>query len=261
MKYKAILLLLFLSLMPLLRADQEDFALHAETLSVETIKRSSKYHHLDMSDAGHHKTILRLTHLPRSSSYILRCQRPLAPMKGKTQKLKREILLGNGELFGEGEALIISSRGFLPGEKVILSLETEEGNLLRKISFIPHPLIFEMKDGTSKIKGELICISPTRYEFFFEGIPSNETLKMLSFSSGEFLDYDFCYKQGSCLAYMPGVIGQEGGLSRLTIKKTNGDRFILNLPWGKELLRHLDGDKEPLVVRFSPLLDEIENVK
>lgn len=246
-----------------MQADQEAWKLHAETLSAETIAHSSKYGKLDSFDIGHHKTIIRISDLPDAKSYTLRWERPLLVKKEHSQKYPREMLFHNGELLGENAAIIlISSRGFLPGEKVFLALETEDGKAVsQKISLFPHPLIQEKHSGQSKLKGELTSMNPTRYEIFLEGIQTYEKLRLSSFSSGEKIDHEFFYTQGSCIALTPGVIGKDGGFCDLSITRQKGNRFELKLPWGKELLKYLEGEKEPMVLNFSPVEIEKRDIK
>ena len=81
MKFKIALVLFLLNLTLSLRANQETFSLHAETLSAKTVKNSSTYGKLESFDPGHHKTIIRISHLPNAESYILRWERPLLIQK------------------------------------------------------------------------------------------------------------------------------------------------------------------------------------
>jgi len=263
MKFKIALVLFLLNLTLSLRANQETLSLHAETLSAKAVKNSSIYGKLESFDPGQHKTIIRISHLPNAESYILRWERPLLIQKEHFQKYSREMLLRNGDFLGENGAIIaISSRGFLPGEKVNLSLETEDGKMLsQKIDLFPHPLVLEIRGGQSKFKGELTCMNPTRYEILLEGIQTYEKLKIISDSSGEHLENDLYYTQGSCIALMPGVIGKEGGFCDLSITRQKGDKFELKLPWGKELLKYLEGEKEPMVLDFSSVAIEKRDLK
>ena len=128
MKFKGVLLVFFLISIAFIQAVQGDWNLHVETLSVESIVNSSKYKKLDFFDPGHHKTIVRIFELPKASSYILKWERPLLIKKKYSQKYSKEALINNGKFLGEDTAmLVISSRGFLPGEKITFTLETQDG--------------------------------------------------------------------------------------------------------------------------------------
>jgi len=107
--------------------------------------------------------------------------------------------------------------------------------------------------GGAKLKAELVSLKPTYYEMYLEGVQTFEKLNLRSFSSGETIDNDFHYTQGSCIALMPGVIGKEGGLCDLTLTRQKGAEFKLRLPWGDEVLDYLKGDKDPIILEFTAI--------
>lgn len=209
-----------------------------ETISNEEALCYERNKKIDHFEEGYHKTIVRASPLP-TSSCVFKWKRPLLG-KEFSEEFSTELISTISNFIEEGDAVIFfSSKGFLPGEKVTLTLETPDGERIGgPIEFCPHPIIQDMRSGTAKLIAELVLLAPTKYEISFEGIPSFETLKMRSFSSGEVIENEFQYRKGLCVGLLPGVIGKNGGLCDLSIRRPKRDAFEVTLPWGEELLKH-----------------------
>ena len=244
-------------------AQAESFKLSYQTISASEIEKNPKYQNLKQFDPGHHQTIIKIQGLPESENYILKWERPLLIKSLGQREYTKEVFTRLKDFLGEDELLLVtSSRGFMPGEKVTWTLETQDGaSISEKAEIIPHPIMLEVPMGGAKLKAELVSLKPTYYEMYLEGVQTFEKLNLRSFSSGETIDNDFHYTQGSCIALMPGVIGKEGGFCDLSITRQKGDKFELKLPWGKELLKYLEGEKEPMVLDFSSVAIEKRDLK
>lgn len=234
-----------------LNAKEEGFDLTCETISIKTITGSKKYRSLENFDPGHHKTLIKLHKYPDESNFVFTYYRHIFPNE-KRQIAPMENLVYNGTTIGEKiPTMFISSRGYLPGEKVCVVVSTKDNRWASKpIIFFPNPLVKKDKHSRAKITAELAIRIPTNYEFKFEGFREGETLKCTSFSSGELLNSEFICKKGNAFLYAPAVIGKEGGVSRITFERENGDRISFSIPWESEFSHHLRGDKKPLVTSF-----------
>ncbi|CCB87827.1 protein-tyrosine phosphatase family protein [Simkania negevensis] len=263
MTTKTFFILFFTILTSILRAGQNDWEVELVTLSAETISLSSKYQALNTKDPGFHKTIIRITNLPDAKTYFMRWNRSFFSSSEQHQKFSKKDLFHAAETLGENVAvLVISSRGFLPGEKVYYTLETvgTESKSLQ-FSFIPQPIVKEVRNGKSKLIGELILLEPARYELDLEGVSSFEKLKLLSRSSEESIEREFVYTKPMRIGITPGVIGKNGGVCNLSLTRQKGDYFTLQLPWGDELLGHLSGETLPTTSSFSPIHRKVSNEK
>ena len=227
-----------------------------ETLSATEIAQSSKYKPLDSFNPGHHKTIIRLHALPQADTYIAKVKRPLIEKETLQYEYSAEMLKNNGKNLGESlPMLLLSSQGYLPGEKITLILETDKGEVVgQAVDCIPHPIIQEMRSGECVLKGELVTLFPTTYHLSLEGVQLFEVLKFSSHSSGEVIEKSLGYSNGSVIALSPGVLGKEGGFCFVTITRQTGDAFKVTLPWGGELMNHLEGKSSPVVEDFTTIL-------
>jgi len=263
MNSKITQMILALFLVATINASADNHVLSFETLSHETLLQSDKYEKIVNFDSGQHKTIIRILELPKAEAYVFKWERPLVAKKAQCKEIPKNLFSEVAALLGEeNPAFLLSSKGFLPGEKITFSLETQGGTVIgQPLEFFPQPLIQENRSGESKLIAELSSLSPSTYEITFEGIPSFETLIMSSFSSGEKLVNTFQYRQGSCIGLMPGVVGKEGGSCKLSIQRQKGEKFQLDLPWGDDLLKHLGGECLPVVPHFTAITGKSEELK
>ena len=262
MKANTIKFPILLLMMVLVKASAENCEFSYETLSHETILQSDRYKKLVKFEPGYHKTIVRISNLPVAESYVLKWQRPLLNKKEHREEWTKEFFSKVSEFLEEDEPVFfISSKGFLPGEKVIFSLETIGGIAIgQPFELFPQPLIQEMRSGKSKLIAELSILSPSRYEITLEGIPSFETLEVCSCSLDEKIETEFVYRQGFCIGHMPGVIGKAGGVCNFSITRQRGDKFQISLPWGEELKKHVSGESKPVVSDFTTITGKSKKV-
>jgi len=236
-------------------AQAENFKLSYETISASVIEKESKYQNLRQFDPGHHQTIIRIHGLPESESYILKWERPLLIKSMGQREYTKEVFTRLRDFLGEDELILVtSSRGFMPGEKVTWSLETQDGaSISEKVTIIPHPIMLEVPLGGAQLKVELVSLKPTYYKIYLTGVQTFEKLNFKSFSSGETIDRDFHYTQGSCLAISPDVVGKKGGFCDLILTRQKGAEFKVGLPWGEEALEYLKGDIDPITLEFTAI--------
>lgn len=245
---------IFLCLASFLHAAEKDFEITYETISSEHILESQKYNILGSGDPTHHKTVIRMVKHPNDNEFVFEFSRPLLGEK-KEINATLENLVNNGRRIGEKlPMLFLSSKGFLPGEKVNLVVSTKNGAIKSKaIPFFPQPLIQEDKNDRAKMTAELATLSPTQYIVYLEGFRYNEKLRFVSYSLGEKVTSELRYKGKTPLWYAPEVIGKSGAISRALIGRENGNRITLNMPWGNALLKHNKGEENPVISNFPPI--------
>lgn len=156
----------------------------------------------------------------------------IRPMKRLMLEEKSIYLLFRGDNFPEG---MISTLGFLPGEKVILNFKSEDGEFDEQMEFIPNSLHATSTKNKFSIDLELRSVNPTSFIIHFKGIKEGEKLTMVSNSYSETLNHEFIYQER--ISYMPGVIGKKGGTAKLSFTTPSGACVSLDVPWGSELLK------------------------
>lgn len=96
---------------------------------------------------------------------------------------------------------------------------------------------YNWKNGNAAIR--ITPIDPQKTEFGFEGqgFQPNETLEIISISSGETLNLSLnADEKGSFHAGMsPAVIGKDGGNGTIIVKRKNNDESgTVNYTWGNQ---------------------------
>jgi hypothetical protein len=125
MNSKIIQMILALFLVATINASADNYVLSFETFSQETLLQSEKYEKIVDFDRGHHKTIIRISELPKAEAYVFKWERPLVAKKTQRKEVPKDLFSEFSELIGEeNPAFLLSSKGFLPGEKITFSLET-----------------------------------------------------------------------------------------------------------------------------------------
>lgn len=137
--------------------------------------------------------------------------------------------------------LMVSSRGYLPGEKVMIRLSAKDA--YREAVFYPRPLLLKKKSGELLAKGTLLCAKPgyTLYDLDICGIGKQEKYKLVSHSGEEILSQDL---QGPIKCELtPEVVGLLKGIAKMELQFEDGAFYSMELPWGYELLEYKQGNK------------------
>ena len=165
-------------------AQADNFRLSYETISASEVEKNPKYQNLKQFDPGHHQTIIKIHGLPEAESYILKWERPLLIKRMGQREYTKEALIRLKDFLGEDELLLVtSSRGFMPGERVTWTLETQDGkSISEKVAIIPHPIILKIPRDNAKLHAELTSLKPTYYEMNLEGVQEGESLNLKSVS-------------------------------------------------------------------------------
>jgi hypothetical protein len=137
--------------------------------------------------------------------------------------------------------LVVSARGYLPGEKVIIRLSAKDA--YREIVFYPRPLLMKEESRGLLAKATLLSAKPghTLYTLDVCGIEKQEKYKLISHSGEEILSHDW---QGPITCTIsPEVVGQVKGVANASLEFEDGTSCSMELPWGYELLEYSRGIK------------------
>ena len=137
--------------------------------------------------------------------------------------------------------LMVSVRGYLPGEKVIIRLSAKDA--YREIVFYPRPLLMKEDNRRLLAKATLLNAEPghTLYTLDVCGIEKQEKYKLISRSGKEILSHNW---QGPITCTIsPEVVGQVKGVAKTVLEFEDGTSYSMELPWGYELLEYKRGIK------------------
>ena len=253
MKPKILLFSMLLGLFSTLQASENNLDVSYETLSINEIQTSPRYHQFNNFDPGHHKTIIRIANLPQTEKIRVKWKRPVFENEEQEYEFPRNYLIDNGHSVGEETFMfLMSSRGCLPGERIVMTISTPDGKFESKpIEFIPQPVVIESKKSNLRVSAELI--SMMHYLLTLEGFEVGEKLQFHFPSHGEEVKSDIIYSREMQLIVFPVIFGQKGGVAEAKITRSGGETIKLSLPWGEEVVSHLMGESSPLVSSFTPL--------
>ncbi len=216
---------------------------------IEVIKVTKEYAEknkiidLYQADPGFVKWLVLFHDFPGAPPYFFEQKRHLkpppdhfSPCKGTSSEVILEAKKDN-----KPAGLLVSGRGFLPGEKITIRLSGQNG--YREITLFPRPLVMKNKSGKLLAKAELLCPIPgqTFYHVDFCGIEKEEKCKIVSQSAVGVFSYFVHGPMESTIS--PEVIGQRGGVANLTIQFEDGAYYSLKLPWGYAFQEYLAGTK------------------
>lgn len=201
-------------------------------------------------DPGYSKTFLSFNHFPVNKKITFDIYR-------LSNNITNETYLKHCDFFVDEDGIIIaiddpmqmypffciSTRGFLPGERIFCRFTSEDGHLKKEISFIPNPMIAKNKSGTATVEAELITLIPTMYHFNFIGFQEGEKINMVSISGTEKLQGSFNFSKNVKIANSPDIRKKKGGIAQEIFIRSSGEKFQIELPWGSELIDYEKGNK------------------
>jgi hypothetical protein len=229
----------------------DEIILEPEFLSAQKLSVTNKYPTLETMDPGAHKILIRFPNLPDVETFVFRLERP-AIQENTFKYIFKNDLINTGEQLGEKvPTATLSSRSFLPGEKIKYIVEEKTDKIgkakfkSKPLELTPNPLIVQSKDGAT-IKANLGIYDPTCYWINFSGFKEREQIEFVSSSSGESGRSLIRFDKPITMNYMPGVVGKNGGFAQIKIIRSNGEELKLDLPWGSELNFYLKGLAGPV---------------
>lgn len=207
-------------------------------ISYEALKKDPNKGFLEqMQDReGHPLILMHLKNFPRDKPINLSIQRML--FSKENCKFYDFILEKSAN-----DSMFIPPWMFLPGEKIKIIFNSLDDKFKYSTTYIPNPIQLKDQEGKVVLSAELTMSTPTMdcYEVSLFGIPDKEKLKIKSVSEDEVIEYPLIFSEKDKIRLVPGVNWKKGGLSQLTITRSSGDKLTINLPWGSELYKYVDG--------------------
>jgi hypothetical protein len=183
-------------------------------------------------DEGHLKTFLFLRNFPVNQDITCSFKRHI---------LKKQTT-SSFSMKDKGNCICHSSRGFLPGERVTYSFTIGKNGLKKEVSFIANPIIVKSQVDQSYIEAELVSLKPAIYQFKFIGFKDNEVMKCISISGSEEIKDSFKISDFMLLV-SPDIKGKISGISKTIFIRDSGEKFLISLPWGSDLIIYAKGNK------------------
>lgn len=221
----------------------------AQYYSSDAIQAIPRLKPLTAQEPEYNKIIFQLKGYPKNKDIVLEIKR-LASLNPKAYEKKfsftiqqdGSMLIANSDQ--KLRAIISSSRGFLPGERVYYRFRTDDGAIDKEISGIPTPAIVKNKEGKVALKAELLSVNPTIYQIELPVMNEGEEYELKSTSVGEITQAKPKYSEKTPFHYTPaGSNKGKGGDSLLEIHRKNGEVYTITLPWGSALQAYLQGVK------------------
>lgn len=256
MKYVSKLLTSLVIMNAALQGEESDFNISCETISWGEVESSSDYQFLRENEEGQHRNIVRLYgfDVPKER-FEVHYRRPHVTenFQRGVERFTSSELEENGLVFGEELPLfVLSSRNFLPGEKVGMVIRAkhskQKSNL---VVFTPNPLMKSSTLDGATVTFELDSVAPTTYKISFEGFKDLEKVKFKSKSGVEVVARDLDVTNNTQVIYLPHTKYQVGGVAKAIFTRESGEELALDIPWGIECKNYLEGDREPSVNYFS----------
>lgn len=204
-----------------------------EASSVKGVRKALKI------DPHFQKNYLYFSNFPTQQKLAIVIKRPLTEIPNSGFQFEMD---ENGHVFGE-PFIVISSRGFLPGERVTLNFYTEDKKLLYEDSFIPNPIVVRDSKGKKRLVAELMMVKPAFYKLELFGVRNNEKLTLKSISGNEKNITPINYRKTDGIAVSPDTVTEKGGVGQYNISNGKGEPIEFILPWGAEFAKYLLGEK------------------
>ena len=198
--------------------------------------------------------IISVDNLPEDESeFFLLIERPLFAngfLGFSSEQANRIVKVSRDQLLLQQKGLSypfpvitsFSSAGYAPGERVEIHLLNHNQHELSKVAFIPSPLRKRSKDGVAKILFECISLESSWYKASFTGFEENEVVMFESESGSEkILPQKLNINKSLMFNYSNAVVGMNGGVSRFTVIRDNGEKLVFKLPWGIKLMPYFKG--------------------
>jgi hypothetical protein len=192
-------------------------------------------------DPGYDKWLVSFAKIIGSPPYTLLKKRLFAKDSNAFQPVAGmdSMAISEAKKTNRGIYLCLSAKGFMPGEKVTLRLQSKEKDVFTDVSCYPRPLTMQKPTGEIVLEAELTNVDPTIYHLKISAVGLDEKFDFISTSAHEKMNYPM---QGpvEAMSYMPGVTGRKGGVAKIELRFKDGVAYTLDLPWGNKLVKYTE---------------------
>lgn len=135
------------------------------------------------------------------------------------------------EALGEHPAIIMTEKGFLPGEGV--HIRVLKNGTFREIRFTPIPLMLKDPKGNFLGFANLLSINPTSYQINLFSDKNNPIWRVQDNRSNICKVYD--QDPPTFIEVFPEIANKKGGINHFICTYRNGSSSAVYLPWGESL--------------------------
>ncbi len=220
----------------------------ARFFTTEMCRSIDKLKSLEAVNPGFHKILLKVEGYPKQKEIIVEIKRSLGKSPSEYIQLTSFTIQDDGSFLTKDKQkrdyLIGTSRGFYPGERVYVRIQTVDGSVSQEVAGVPNPVIYRDPEGAIALKAELISTSPTVYVIELPTMKEGEEYELISTALGEVTKSKIIHSKDTPLHYSPVSKDKNtGGYSTLKIKRKSSKLYTLRMPWGTALEPYLQGNK------------------
>lgn len=220
--------------------------IYTRFFTADAVQMLPKLKHLKAKDPWFNKILFKVEGYPVEQNLILEVKRLAGANPDQFHPILNFSIQQDGSYVVNDEQkknIESSSRGYLPGERVIYRIRTADGSISREISRIPVPVIFEEKEGKIGLWAELLSVSPTVYLIELPTMKEGEEYDLKSTTIGNTIKAKPKFTENKPFHFSPAPKGKsQGGESLLEIRRKSGEVYRVKLPWGTALEAYLDGN-------------------
>jgi len=119
-----------------------------------------------------------------------------------------------------------------------------KGNEISNHFFAPNPI--EVKSSVDQASLTAVLLSDECYSITVKNL--KEPIMFQSISGNEVMEnFMQNFDDNWILQYLPGVIGQKGGVGHISIIRASGEVLKMSLPWGSEIDRLIKKNQKVLL--------------
>lgn len=188
---------------------------------------------------GKHPIVLMdLENFPTEKRLDVYIHRPLIQDEQESVKLYEFICKEGGENY-----ISFLTCGFLPGERIGVTIKTKDGGFVYKTNFIPNAIRGKNKKEEVLLTAELKTLNEGKctYALDLSGFSEKEEVIFKSVSGREISEHPMVCSKNCSVLIQPVVKRQKGGVGKVSLTRKSGEVISINLPWGDNLLEYFEG--------------------
>jgi hypothetical protein len=217
--------------------------------SHEEMAALPKYRELECIDPGFSKAIIEFKGFPIEKKLMISLKRLVQNNENDYKTIGSIKFTKDGRWISNGSEIYscypISSRGFLPGERIFFRVQTDAGSFRKEISLIPNPLVAISQRNEFSLEAELTILSPAFYTIRVKGLEDSEEIQFISESLNEKIQKEVPASSLKVFLTSFDVTNENRGIGTLTLVRKNGDSLTARFPWGEIFTEYLKGN-DPL---------------
>lgn len=140
--------------------------------------------------------------------------------------------------------ILVSSKGYLPGEQVTWRIISADGLRTKDVSFVPKPMILKDRLGKTILKAALLSINNPTTTYFVHVPASEDLVEVIATAGKEVRKKILPVGLSENFIYVPLPIEATGGVDYVEIRfLKDGSSYKMEFPWGSALSDYIEGRK------------------